>query len=249
MKGFLFGFTYPFKSLKLFGEHPILISYSIIPIIINIIIYTTIFFYSYTHIKNLTGYLTGNTYWWQDILNFLLLISAIVLLLIVCYLLFVIFGGIITAPFNEKISQITEESVRGIKTDYNPGFFSDLYISVTAELKKLQFYFLVLILIFFLNLIPLVGTVISFILGLLFSFFYNALDFLDYALTRKCANLKTKIKVTFTGGLISMGFGAAAFLIMFLPIVNVFLKPTLVVSGTDLFYNENFQKRIKDLIK
>jgi uncharacterized protein involved in cysteine biosynthesis len=79
------------------------------------------------------------------------------------------------------------------------------------------------------NFVPVIGNVFSTVLGLIFSFFYNALDFLDYPLTRKLATFRYKLKFTQNGGMISYGFGCMAFLMMFLPVVNVFMKPILVV--------------------
>jgi len=45
-----------------------------------------------------------------------------------------------------------------------------------------------------------------------------------------------KLKVTQRGKMLTYGFGCMAFLMMFLPVVNVFMKPILVVAGTSLYY-------------
>jgi CysZ protein len=104
------------------------------------------------------------------------------------------------------------------------------------------FYLFFLFLIFLLNFIPLAGSAISAVLGTVFSFFYNALDYLDYPMTRKKMKFRQKLKVTRSGKLVTYGFGAAAFLMMFLPVVNVFMKPILVVAGTSLYYEKDYHK-------
>ncbi|HMT12283.1 MAG TPA: hypothetical protein PKA39_11755, partial [Ignavibacteria bacterium] len=50
-------------------------------------------------------------------------------------------------------------------------------------------------------------------------------------------------KVTRSGRLVTYGFGCTAFLFMFLPIVNVFMKPILVAAGTSLFYEKDYSSQ------
>jgi CysZ protein len=211
--------------------------------IINLIIYGSIFILSYIWLFGSIGIWLGTdeagTTFWLEILHVLLLILGFLLVLIVCYFLFTIFGGIITAPFNENISQIVEEGVTGTIAAADPGFWKDAVLSIKSEIQKLAFYFSILFLIFLLNILPVVGNILSLILGTVFSFYFNALDFLDYPMQRKLMKFKNKLKVTQNGGMISYGFGAMAFLMMFLPIVNVFMKPILVVAGTRLYWEKN----------
>jgi CysZ protein len=96
-----------------------------------------------------------------------------------------------------------------------------------------------------LNFIPFVGNGVSVTLGAIFSCYFNALDFLDYPMQRKLMSFRQKLKVTQGGGMLTYGFGAIAFLMMFLPIINVFMKPILVVAGTSLYNEKNYTKLIK----
>ncbi len=237
------GFFYPYKSIKLFFKHPRLLVYSIVPMIINLIIYGTIFFYTYNW---LTGKshdsitFTGSNKLLFDIINAFLSIFIFVLVLLVCYFLFVIFGGIVSAPFNERISQLVEEREYGIKNESNLTFLKDAIVSIREEFKKLLFYFSFIIPLFLINFIPMIGSVVSFTAGLLFSFFYNALDYLDYPLMRRMTPFKKKLSVVNSQRMLSLGFGATAFLLTFLPVVNVLMKPMLVVAGTKMFYEKKY---------
>jgi uncharacterized protein involved in cysteine biosynthesis len=49
-------------------------------------------------------------------------------------------------------------------------------------------------------------------------------------------SFKLKLKTVSSGKMVTYGFGCIAFLLMFLPVVNVFLKPLLVVSGTAIYF-------------
>jgi len=173
-----------------------------------------------------------------------LLIIGFLLVLFICYLLFTILGNLITAPFNEEISQRVEEIVTGGTVGHKMGFLEDAFISIKGEAQKLAFYLFFLFWIFLLNFIPAIGSVFSMVIGTIFSFFYNSLDFLDYPMTRKKMKFRQKLKVTRSGKMITYGFGCTAFLLMFLPIVNVFMKPILVVAGTSLYYEKDYHNQI-----
>ncbi len=246
MRKFIEGFASPFKSMGLFFKYPKTIAYSIIPVSINLVLYITSFVYIYSAIMEQSSKITGagepGAGFWQDLAYVSILIFSFILVLIVCYFIIMIFGGLISAPFNENISLIIEESITGKKSDYNPGFWKDTWLNISSELKKLAFYFSIIFIFFLIGFIPLIGSIISVILSTLFSFFFNALEFYDYPMTRRFYTLRKKIKVTASKPMYSMGYGCAAFLIMFLPVVNVVLKPLCVVSGTAFFFEKEYFK-------
>jgi uncharacterized protein involved in cysteine biosynthesis len=213
--------------------------------IINLIIYGTVFFLSYTKLTKLIDSWIGadqpGASFWIEAAHILFVILAFILVLFICYLLFTILGSLVTAPFNEEISQRVEEIVTNAPRS-ELGFWQDAYASIKGEVQKLMFYLIILFLLFLFNFVPVIGSIFSTALGLIFSFFYNALDFLDYPLTRKLATFRYKLRVTQKGGMITYGFGCAGFLLMFLPVVNVFMKPILVVAGTSLYYEKHYDK-------
>ncbi len=214
--------------------------------IINLFIYGSIFILSYNRlvkwISSLTGVESPDPGFWAAFLYVWLLIFGFAILLVICYFLFIILGGIITAPFNEHISRIVEEKIINEKVITGIGFWKDAYLSIKGEIQKLIFYFSILFVIFLLNFIPLIGNAVSAVLGVIFSSYFNALDFLDYPMQRKLMPFKQKLRVTQKGGMLTYGFGAIAFLMMFLPVVNVFMKPILVVAGTRLYYDKDNHK-------
>jgi CysZ protein len=214
--------------------------------IINLIIYGSIFIFSYNRLTEWIGEISGasspNAGFWAGFLEVLLILIGFFILLVVCYFLFTILGGIITAPFNENISQIVEEVITNEKVVLGIGFWRDTYVSIKGELQKLLFYFSILFAIFLLNFIPFIGNGVSVTLGAIFSCFFNALDFLDYPMQRKLFTFKEKLRLTLRGRMLTFGFGTIAFLMMFLPIVNVFMKPILVAAGTRLYWEKEYNK-------
>lgn len=246
MNNFVIGLTYPFRCIKLFFRFPKIIGYSMIPMIINLIIYSAVFYYSYTFITGKSGELFRENISNKlllEFISFVLGVFTLILVLFVCYFLFIIFGGLVSAPFNEKISKHIEEKVFGIVSENNLPFFKDIAFSLKAELKKLLFYFIIIIPIILVDFIPMIGSVITLVFGSGFSFYYNALDYLDYPMTRRMVSFRKKLSTVNSNLMLSMGFGCSAFILTFLPVINVLLNPVLVTAGTSLFYEKGYDKK------
>lgn len=245
VKNFIYGLLHPFRSISFFIKYPKLILHSIIPVIINFIIYSSVFaftLYKFSGIaKSLTGMESPEVLWYNYALYILLLLVSIVLILFICYFAFTILGSIVTGPFNENISQFAEEKILNEKIIYDIGFFKDAYRSITAEVKKLAFYIAFIVPFFVIGFIPVFGSVISGILIFIFSVFYTALDFFDYPMQRKNYTLIQKIKSVLGNKPVSAGFGVTGFLLMLIPFLNVLLKPLLVVSGTAVYFERKYR--------
>ncbi|MEO8210951.1 MAG: EI24 domain-containing protein [bacterium] len=248
MNNFIYGFFYPFKCIKLFFKYPKLIAYSIVPIIINLIIYGAIFFYIYNRIIGSTQDVVednvSNVIMFE-LIQIFLKVFTFLLILVICYVLFIFFGGIISAPFNEKISKLIEEKVYKVNAGNELPFLKDAVESIKAELKKIIFYLSGIIPLVVINFIPMIGSVISLVVGTAFSFFFNALEYLDYPLTRRRAGFREKLKIVNSKKMLSYGFGAMGFILTFIPVVNVLMNPILVAAGTSLFYEKEY-KSVKD---
>jgi len=245
MSDFIYGFFYPLKCIKLFFKYPKLIAYSVVPIVINLIIYGTIFFYTYNWILGKTDEVLSPTDMngiFIELIRSFIKIFSFLLVLLICYFAFIIFGGIVSAPFNEKMSKLIEERLFGEKIVNDQPFIKDALRSIKEELKKILFYFSVMIPLILIDFIPMIGSVITLVLGSAFSFFYNALDYLDYPMTRRMIGFRKKLSVVISKRMLSFGFGAGAFLLTFLPVINVLFNPLLVVAGTRIYYEKEYNK-------
>lgn len=231
----------------MFFKHPKLILLSVIPILINFCIYLLLFIWLYKKVLDNLPF-NDNAIeqfkFLQEFVNALISVIGFMVVLGLCFLGFTFLGGIICAPFYDIMSVEVEKYLRPAElTLYaqSNGFFKEAYISIRSEVQKLLFYLCIIIPLFFIGFIPAAGQIISVSIGTFFSFFYNALEFLDYPMTRKNMKFRKRLSEVQSRGMLSYGFGAICFIIMFLPFINVFLKPLLVVSGTDLYFKK-YQK-------
>ncbi|MBS1552251.1 MAG: EI24 domain-containing protein [Bacteroidetes bacterium] len=249
MNNFIYGFFYPLRCIKLFFRFPKLIVYSIVPMVLNLVIYGAIFFYTYDYITGKSSDLfmiQSQNGLFFEFIKFFFKVFSFILVLLICYLAFIIFGGIISAPFNDLISKLIEEKLYPGQMLPAPetGFIKEAADSIKEELKKIFFYLSFLIPVLLLNLIPMIGNTLSLISGTLFSFYYNALDYMDYPMSRRNIKFGQKLKAVNSEKTVSAGFGAVAFILTFLPVINVILNPLLVVSGTSLFFTKEFNRQI-----
>ena len=260
MNGFFYGFFYPFRCISFFFKHPKIILLSILPVIINFAIYLFLFIYLYKKVTDNLPFhdnAIAQFQFLQEFVNALISIIGFVAVLALCFLGFIFLGGILGAPFNDRIS-IEVEKIYNLKTvetlhatsafyhervetqnfasqPPERSFLKEALLSIKAEIQKLLFYLCVIIPLFFIGFIPAAGEIISISIGTFFSFFYNALEFLDYPMSRRNLTFRKRLNTVQSGGMLTYGFGCICFLFMFIPFLNVFLKPLLVVSGTDLY--------------
>lgn len=243
MKNILKGINYPFISIGYFFKYPKLILLSIIPFIINLLLYSFILFYSLYRLKpkiiSLAG-LENSPDALNYILYFFLTVVVFFILIIISYIIFTIFSGLFTGPFNENISKFIEEKITSQITVSEYGFFKDLLINIKSEIAKLILYISVIIILFFIGFLPIIGSIFTMIALFLFSCFYSALDFLDYPMARKNYSLMWKIKSILSKPSLSFGFGLSASLFLVIPFINILLKPIFVVAGTLMYFKENY---------
>ena len=92
MKEFFFGFLYPIRSLAFFFKQPKIILYSIVPVILNAIIYGTIFFFTYGWLigisEDFTGAGSGDPSFIQVMFHAILSVIFFIVLLfyVICFL-------------------------------------------------------------------------------------------------------------------------------------------------------------------
>jgi len=170
--------------------------------------------------------------------------AALIVVLIICYFLFIIFGGLVSAPFDEFTSKYIEEKVYGVRNTLDLPLMKEIIMSLKEESKKLLFYFSVIIPLFAINFIPMIGSTVSLVVGTPFSAYFNALDFMDYPMNRSGMVFRQKLVLLNKRPSLTLGFGTIAFFMTFLPVLNVIMKPLLVVAGTSLYYEKQFDKLI-----
>lgn len=248
--GFLSGMSYPFRLLRLFKSNPGLLSYIIVPILVNIVVgiflYVGLFFFGWQVTQLLTNsiinrldLLLADLPSWLNSLDYLViflgwLIRVIlsILLLIITGFILVQFGVLLAAPWygnlSEKIEKIRTNKVEIIEV----GMVRDIWRAILFEMKKIVLILGCGLLIFLLSFIPILGAIISTVGGLTVTGTIICLDFFDGALERRRLKFRKKVSLVWKTFPASAGFALICLLLIGIPFINLITIPFCVGSGT-----------------
>ena len=100
---------------------------------------------------------------------------------------FSVVGNLIAAPFNDLLSERTEEILSGALRDEPfsfSAFWRDSRQTLGVEARKMALFVLGMLLLLLLNLIPVVGTLLYALLSVLLTLFFLAVEYTGFVLSR-----------------------------------------------------------------
>lgn len=148
------------------------------------------------------------------------------LALVIGYFLYLPVARVLLAPFAEALSRKTHAINAG-----NAIRQSDLGSAraMWEGLKLVMFQSVIALLALALGLIfPPVGAPV----GVIVTIFLCGLDFFDIPLSTRGLRLRRKLSVIWRNKSLAIGFGAAAYLMLLIPVINLFSLPVGVIGAT-----------------
>lgn len=148
------------------------------------------------------------------------------LALVIGYFLYLPVARVLLAPFAEALSRKTHAINAG-----NAIRQSDLGSAraMWEGLKLVMFQSVIALLALALGLIfPPVGAPV----GVIVAIFLCGLDFFDIPLSTRGLRLRRKLSVIWRNKSLAIGFGAAAYLMLLIPVINLFSLPVGVIGAT-----------------
>lgn len=234
MKNILKSFTEIFDVLR---KDKIIIMFSLLPIIIGIVLFSTIGAYVYTDGINwgeriIHDYITNDT--WGGIVKyfFVALITAGFYFLISFG--FVLLVSVIASPFNDIISERTQVVVSGkVNESLDTSIkrlITNFFKTIINELKKVSF-------ILFISLLALVFSFIPILIpiGMILSALLMAINFLDYSWSRERLTFRgclSNVKKNLLTYLLS---GGLFLIIISIPLINLLALPMGVIYFTIIY--------------
>jgi CysZ protein len=244
------GFQLVFRGIAFLGQHRSLWKWAFLPVVINVVVFTAafaVFLVFYPDLYSLaTGFLSLDppSVWyawlWVAPLRLLALVISILLVvtaLVVLYFAFLILGTAIASPFLDVLAQRVEGLAAG-RTSEEPtsllGALRAVGTSIVIELQKLAFFLAVQIMLFLLGLIPFL-TPFTVVAAALFTMLFLPLEYASFAMDHRHMRFPQRRALIWRHRWLMLGFGAAAFLTLLIPLLNFVCLPALVVGGTLLF--------------
>lgn len=145
--------------------------------------------------------------------------------------------AVLLAPLQDPISETTEELVGGYTSPpfSVPRMIKGASVSIGHTLARITFLILGHALLFPLHFIPVAGSIVWGVLASLWSMAWMAAEYLDGPMARHLYRFSEVRQTLMKRKALALGFGAAVYVMLWIPIVNFFFIPTAVVAGTLLF--------------
>ncbi len=175
-------------------------------------------------------------------LFYILLALLTVMLLVVFFFIFTRVVSAIAAPFNEFLSQKTEELVTGAYVDapFSLGLMlKDSARAIAHSFKVLGLYLGLLLALLLLFIIPGFGQVVFTIFSAFLSSLMFSYEYLSYPMDRRRFSWDRKKAFLKSNGRSTMSFGLGCLGMAAIPLLNILFVPVAVVGGTLLFLDLN----------
>lgn len=234
---FTAGASYAVGGVGFTLGHRRLIKLAIIPIIINVILFS---FFVVGGLMQIGSVVEAAKLgldpdaWYsfiESIWSGLVYLVSFVVTLLGGFIATVVVGNILAGPIYDLLSERTELIVLG-RTVGEPfslkGFVADIAQELILLLARLFFYISGLLVIFAIGLIPVVGQVTSPVLSAGWSWLFLALELHNATLARHKITGSRRLGHMFSHQVGSLGFGATSWLMMWIPV----MMPFLVVGAT-----------------
>lgn len=251
------GFFAPARALRFLGRHPRLWPLALMPALITVVLLVGYGWWAWDNsaalydwvvdllnLRSNKGETDAMTQLGIDVLRIVSLTVLRVAMLTTAVIFAILVGKILSAPFNDALSERVELAWADRKKE-GAGFsllsvIKGSWWAVTWEAKKVGVYLIVLIVLMFFNILPLIGSFLYSILLFTFNVMFLAFDYLDFPLERRPGptgplGFKARGSLILRHRSAMLGFGLAATLLLLVPVVNFLFLPLAVSGATILF--------------
>lgn len=251
--GFVRGLAFALRGARfVYFQHPRLARYWVFPILITGAALVSVFYGAGTLYDDLGGAVwsllpeswseaTGFLGWLVAALRWVIELVSGLLITLLGLVLVVLLSSVVAAPFNDALSEAVERMLTGGSP---PPFsmkrmFADVVRTIRLELGKVLLYAAIVGPMFLASFfIPGVGQVIS-IVGFALTVIYLGVDYVDWPAARRDWSVGDRVAFTRRQLPAMAGFGTGVWVLLFIPLVNLFFMPAAVAGGTMLFVAMN----------
>jgi len=234
------GFIYPFRAAGFIKGHPRLLKFIIIPFLINVVILSLAVYWGLSFFNSVAvNYIPQGEAWYWAVLSYFLWILAVLITMVLVFFGFTVTGAVIASPFNDLLSEKTEEILTGTPNDEPfvfKVFIRDAMHTVLDESKKIFIFVILMLLLLPLNLLP-GGSLPYSVLTILLTIFFLVVEYTGYVFYRKHLTFRDQRRFIFSEKFLMLGFGTGVMGILAIPFLQFFCIPLGVVGATRLWYD------------
>lgn len=236
------GFFAPFQSVRTLRHYPRLLPYILIPFVINVAvfsgaIYLGLDFFS-TTVQEL---LPSGEAWYWALLYWLAWVVAVLVTALLVFFTFTVIGNLIASPFNDLLSERTEEFLSGRihNETFSIGqFLHDAGRTVMMEARKMSIFVVVMVILLPLNLLPGIGQALYTVLAVSLTLFFLCFEYLGFVLVRKRQFFNEQKRYILARKFLMLGFSCGVVVLLAIPFFQMLCIPLAVIGMTRLWCEE-----------
>lgn len=236
------GFFAPFRSVRILRSNPRLIKYILIPFLINTLVFSGAVYLGLDFFgSTVVEYLPQGEAWYWSVLYWFLWVVAVLLTAVLVFFSFTVVGNLLASPFNDLLSERTEEVLSGNVNDepFSLGrFLRDALLTILMEAKKIWLFVVVMVLILPLNLLPGVGNSIYTLLVVSLTLFFLCFEYLGFVLVRKRLFFREQKRYILARKFLMLGFSCGVMALLAIPFFQLLCIPLAVIGATSLWCEE-----------
>lgn len=231
--GFLAGLKAPFSGLGFLLRRAELWPHAIVPAVVVLVLFGALGFGVVHLVDALMRAIFGlsATAWWAVIVRVLLWIVGIVLAYVVAFAL----AQPLSGPALDRIVAAREQSLGVPPAKAAAGFFTGMWRSLKVTLASLLFASLAIGLLFLIDVVAPPAAVVTTPLKYVVSALTISWDLLDYPMSLRGHDVRTRIAWFRRHPGVVLGFGLALTAIFIIPCVGLLLLPAGVAGAAELF--------------
>jgi CysZ protein len=236
IKGFASGIGYLGRGFAMYRRHPRLMFLGLVPAVIAFVVLLAAFIAMVVFVDDFVLFITPYMEGWPEFPRTLIRGAAVAAIVVVWTVLsvlaYVALTLLIGQPFYEAISKGIEDRLGGVPNEVDVSFWRSLPRTVADSLRLGVYSVLVSLGLFVLGLIPLIGTVIAFVLGARLMGWVLALELTSVPFERRGLRYADRKRALQVNRPLALGFGAAVFTCTLVPLFTVVAMPAAVAGAT-----------------
>lgn len=236
---FAHGFLTHLHSARFILDHPGLLRLVAIPFLINLLVFSGMVYLGMDFFNDSVVHLIpqGDA-WYRAVLYYFLWTLAVLVTAIVVFFSFTAIGNLVSAPFNDLLSEKTEGILTGRRDD-KPfslrAFGQDALRALAVEIRKILLFVGAMLVLLLLNLIPVAGSLLYSVLAVGLTLFFLAAEYMGFVFSRKRMNFSAQRHYIFSRKMTMLGFSVGALALLAIPFVQFACIPLAVVGATRLW--------------
>ena len=233
------GYGYLFKGFGfVFNQHTSLLKFCVIPWVISLLVFVGAAVGLYHYYGDLVNWIWARPdSWLMQILWYVFYVFIFLLILLLTYVAFFVVQAILSAPFNDLLSEQVEFLAQG----QEPPPFSwarlgrGLVMTLLHELAKLGVYLAIMVPLFLFKFIPVIGPPVLLVGGFYVTAVFISYDYMDFSMARREWVWGVKWGFLKAHRALTLGLGSSLATALMVPVLGSVCMPMTVVGGTLLF--------------